>query len=435
MKEEYLHYLWKLNRLPSLSLTTVSNETLEIINPGWLNTDAGPDFFNGKVRFNNVVWSGNIEIHVNSSDWYKHKHQFDRAYDNVVLHVVYNYDVPVYINEEPIPTLELKKYIDKTHFDKYDDLLRSRLFIPCAESFDANDFEVQQQIDVALFHRLERKAAELAFANANHHLSDRRRILMSSLISAFGNRANRLPFEELSQRISFEMVMKERWSKERLEALVIGIAGLLPETSSNSFEIGLITYWKQLCNMYDLTEMNSSSWKFSGVRPNNFPTLRLAQLVSFLMRWDFSDLIGMSAQEILNKYALFFGAEPSAYWRTHYRFGNSEVSDFSRKFTEEMRTLILINGLVPYLIYLKQYHDDFQAGDVAIEILSILQPEKNSLMKKWKDLGVSIDSAQGSQGLLELKQQFCDYHRCLDCKIGHKLLEGSSVSDCYDFYI
>lgn len=435
MKEEYLHYVWKLNRLPCAPLTTVSNEPLEIINPGWLNTDAGPDFFNGQIRLNNVVWSGNIEIHINSSDWYKHKHQLDRAYDNVILHVVYNYDEPVYIREEPIPTLELKKYIDKTHFDKYDDLLKSRLFIPCSDSFDANDFEVQQQLDVALFHRLERKAAELSSANALHQLNDRLRILMCSLIAAFGNRANRLPFEELSQRISSDMVMKERWSQERLEALFFGTAGLLSEKGSNPFEIGLLTYWKQLSSKYELTEMNGSSWKFSGVRPHNFPTLRLAQLVGFLVRWDFSDLTGMSALEILEKYAHFFNAEPSLYWRTHFRFGGAESSDFSRGFTEEMRTLIIINGLVPYLIYLKQYHDDYRAGDVALEILSIVQPEHNSLMKKWKKLGVSIQSAQDSQSLLELKQQFCDCHRCLDCKIGHKLLEGASVSDYYDFYI
>lgn len=433
MKEEYLHYLWKLKRLPLNNLKTVKNESLEIIDTGWLNCDTGPDFFNGKIRLNNMTWSGNIELHINASDWYKHNHHTDNAYDNVILHVVYEYDKPVFIDGNEIPTLELKTYIDLEHFSKYDSLFKNNSFIPCESFFENDELAIKQQIDVALFHRLERKSNELSLVKESLALMNKRDILMSSIFGAFGMRVNKIPFEELAQRLPVDVLMKESWDYKRLEAIVFGIAGLLNTELKDTFIIDLKSEWRYLKSKYDFEEMNSSAWKFGGVRPYNFPTIRIAQIVSFLSKWDYSDLTGLSAKQIYDKYCNFLDAQTSDYWSSHLRFGvKSKVNN--QYITTEMRDLILINGVVPYLIYLKQYYNDFQAADVAMDLLEIIRPEKNMIIKKWKKMGVTVHTAMDSQGLLELKSQFCDFNRCLNCKIGHKLIEGASVHDFYDFY-
>lgn len=433
MKEEYLHYLWKLKRLPLNNLKTVKNESLQIVDSGWLNSDAGPDFFNGKIRLNNMTWSGNIELHIKSSDWYKHKHQYDKAYKNVVLHVVYEYDQPVFIDGVEIPTLELKRYIDLEHFSTYNLLFKQNSFIPCESFFENDSISVQQQVDVALFHRLERKSSELSVANESHSLMNKRNVLMISIFGSFGMRVNKLPFEELAQRIPIEVLIKESWDLCRVEAIVFGISGLLNVKSKDKYVVELKKEWKHLKSKYNLEEMNSSAWKFGGVRPHNFPTIRIAQLVSFLLKWDFSDLTGLEAEEIYIRYNVFLSGKTSHYWANHLRFG-VEAKINNPFITKNMSDLILINGVVPYLIYLKQYYNDFQAGDVAMDLLELIRPEKNMIIKNWKNLGVKINSAMDSQGLMELKTQFCDFNRCLNCKIGHKLMEGASVHDFYDFY-
>ena len=433
MKEEYLHYLWKLKRLPLNNLKTVNNESLEIIDSGWLNNDTGPDFFNGKIRLNNMTWSGNIELHINASDWYKHNHQNDEAYNNVILHVVYEYDKPVFIDGNEVPALELKRYIDLDHFSTYNSLFKLNSFIPCESFFKEDLISIQQQIDVALFHRLERKSNELSIIREKRSLMNRRHVLMSSVFGAFGMRVNKFPFDELAQRLPFDVLMKESWDYNRLEAIVFGIAGLLNTKQEDAFIINLKSEWIHLKSKYNFEEMNSSAWKFGGVRPYNFPSIRIAQLVSFLSKWDFSDLTGLDANEIYEKYAKFLDGQTSEYWNNHLRFGiESKLNN--QNITRDMRDLILINGVVPYLIYLKQYYNDFQAGDVAMDLLELIRPESNAVIKQWKNLGVQINSAMDTQGLVELKTQFCDFNRCLNCKIGHKLMEGTTVHDFYDFY-
>lgn len=433
MKEEYLHYLWKLKRLPLEILKTTDQQPIEIIDTGWLNSDTGPDFFNGKVRLNNMTWSGNIELHIYSSDWYKHKHHKDRAYDNVILHVVYEYDKPVYIGGKEIPTLELKKYIDLDHFSKYDALFRFNSFIPCESFFEVDQLAIKQQIDVSLFHRLERKSNELFVAKEDRLLLDRRHVLMTSTFAAFGMRVNRLPFEELAQRIPLSVLLKESWDYTRIEALVFGLSGLLDTDVSDNFVDQLKSEWLHLKSKYALEEMSAASWKFGGVRPYNFPTIRIAQIIHFLSKWDFSDLTGLNAREIYQQYSQFLDGHASPYWRKHLRFGvKAKISN--QLVTDKMRDLIIINGVVPYLIYLKHYYNDFQAGDVAMDLLDLVPAENNVIIKNWKKMGVEVDSAADSQGLIELKTQFCDLNRCLNCKIGHKLIEGASVHDFYDFY-
>lgn len=433
MKEEYLHYLWKLKRLPLKNLKTVQNETLEILDSGWLNSDTGPDFFNGKICLNQITWSGNIELHINSSDWYKHNHQKDRAYDNVVLHVVYEYDKPVFINGHEIPTLELKSYIDLDHFSKYESLFKLNNFIPCESFFVHDELAIKQQIDVALFHRLERKSNELATAKERFSLMDRRHFLMTSILGAFGTRVNKLPFEELAQRLPLESIMKESWDYKRIEAMLFGLSGLLNVGVADDYQSELLTEWGHLKAKYNLDEMNGAAWKFGGVRPYNFPSIRIAQLASFLSKWDFSDLTGLGAADILNKYRSNLSGASSQYWSNHLRFG-VESKTINQYVTENMRDLILINGVVPYLIYLKQNYNDYNAGDVAMDLLELLGPENNSVIKQWKRIGVPVKSALDTQGLIELKTQFCDFNRCLNCKIGHKLIEGAIVHDFYDYY-
>jgi len=246
-------------------------------------------------------------------------------------------------------------------------------------------------------------------------------------------RVNKLPFEELAHRLPLDVLMRESWDSKRIEAMVFGLSGLLNTEAKDDYLEELKHVWSHLKSKYNFEEMNSSAWKFGGVRPYNFPTIRMAQIVSFLSKWDFSDLSGLSAKDIHEKFSLFLGEKASDYWNSHLRFG-VKSKKHNPYITQEMRDLILINGVVPYLIYLKQYYNDFQSGDVAMDLLALIKPENNTILKKWKKMGVIAHSAMDSQGLLELKNEFCDFNRCLNCKIGHKLIEGGVVHDFYDFY-
>ena len=208
MQEEYLHYLWRLKRLPLYDLTLTDGRKVELLNSGWYNLDAGPDFFNGTIVIDGIQWSGNIEIHVKSSDWYLHKHQFDKAYDNVILHVVLENDKDVLINGQPIPALELKDKIDENHFKKFSDISNRSDEIPCSQALkEIDEISIKQQINVALFQRMEKKGLELT-EYLRDDVHDKKRALFISLFQSFGGRVNKLPMIELAQIIPVDIIAR-----------------------------------------------------------------------------------------------------------------------------------------------------------------------------------------------------------------------------------
>lgn len=422
MQEEYLHYLWRLKRLPLSDLTLTDGRKVELVNSGWYNLDAGPDFFNGTIIIDGIQWSGNIEIHVKSSDWYLHKHQYDKAYDNVILHVVLEHDKEVFINDEAIPTLELNNKIDLNHFEKYNTISNRNEEVPCSPNLNEVDtFNIDQQVNVALFQRLERKGEELInYLKAD--IQDRKRALLIALFQSFGGRVNKLPMIELAQVIPVEIIGREKWDVRRVESIIFGCAGLLRTDSKDEYVEELSQHWDVLKSKYQLPVMNPVSWKFSGMRPYSFPTFRLAQLSALLFHWDLGFKESIKSQSIVSELKIAADKPVSSYWENHFRF-NVLSKKHSSKISKSSFNLILINGVAPYLIYLQQLEHDFQYSDIALTILENIGAEKNNITKSWKNNGVSPKNAAESQGLIELKNEFCNFKKCLSCKVGHAILE------------
>lgn len=420
MKEEYLHHLWQYKRLPFHEFTSVDGEKIEVVNPGWLNTDSGPDFFSGAVIIGGIKWSGNIELHINSSDWYKHNHHNDRAYDNVVLHVVYNHDQEVFVNERKLPTIELKSYIDTDHLDKYQALINARSNRPCSAMLP-NALSVGEQLENALFQRLTRKASEMLRIKKNFSLTNSN-IFNLFVAQAFGGRANKDAFRELSLQISDTMILREKWNPMHIEAMVFGVAGFL-ETDApiDSHQGALIKVWRHLQLKYQLRTMHRAAWKFSGMRPPSFPTVKLSQYANFLIHATAMNS-DATIEASLDVFYEQFKAEPIDYWKKHYDFGKQAPKTYSGKMSKSFKNQLVINGLVPYLVCYGQLKNDFSFIEKAMRILEILPAEKNKVLKSWENDGIHAKNANQSQALLELNNEFCTFRRCLNCKIGQELL-------------
>lgn len=422
MREEYLHHIWQQKRLPFHKLKSVEGEELEVLNTGWLNPDSGPDFFSGSVVIDGIKWSGNIELHINSSDWYKHNHHKDQAYENVVLHVVLNHDKDVFIRDRKLPTIELKNFIDTDHFNKYNSLLKENTVRPCHTFILESPF-IHEQIENALFQRMARKSSEMAVLKKNFTLTNIA-VFYLFMAQAFGGRANKDSFRELSLNLNFNLIKKENWSEKRIDSLVFGLAGFLNDSKNgDDYYLSLSNEWKHLKRKYRLESMNNSSWKFSGIRPPSFPTIKLAQYAQFLNNKQFSIDEGLTSKEILKQFKKSLGHVDHSYWSFHYHFGKKSkrpIYALSNQFINQL----VINGLVPYLFFLGQEKNDFSIIDKALNMLEAVPSEKNSVIEKWRDDKVIPKNASESQGLLELNNEFCNFRRCLNCKVGQQLLNS-----------
>lgn len=423
MQEEYLHYLWRMKRLRfnQLKLANGSKSEIQIKDPGWYNFDAGPDFFNGTVVIDGLQWSGNIEMHIKSSDWYSHQHHLDEAYNNVILHVVFEHDKEVLVKGKPLPTIELKSQIDSNHYENYRNIISNQYDISCGYENLSDSFALTQQIDLSFLHRVERKGLIL-YEEVMNQKRDKNAIFYAAVFKGVGGRTNALPMEELVKIIPYSIIMKEKWDTIRVEAIVFGCAGMLNQEIDEEYYIRLQQTWRLLKNKYKLQEMQLKSWKNSGMRPYSFPEFILAQLSAFLLQFDFSILEKETASHILNKVFTLDVKWMSDYWKTHFVFG--KISKPRKlKFSKLFINNIIINGVVPYLVVLKHLTGDFSYIDKIIEIMDKVSPEKNTVMRKWENIGVFPKNAIESQGLLELYNEFCIFKKCLSCKVGASILE------------
>src|SRR5690554_132567 len=423
MQEEYLHYLWRMKRLSfnNLKLINGSQSTVYIEEIGWYNLDAGPDFFNGTVIVDGIQWSGNIELHIKSSDWYAHKHHLDPAYNNVVLHVVYEHDKEVFVNGSALPTIELKNQIDKAHYLNYTSIISNIQRVPCYNHVKNHEFSLLQQIDISFIHRIERKGLSL-FDMVGDRLRDKSALFLAAIFQSVGGKTNKLPMQELSQLLSYSLIVKEKWDAIRLEALVFGCAGFLNDIHQDEYYMSLKKQWAVLKSKHQLLEMRKESWKFSGIRPYSFPTYILAQLSGFFLQFDYTKLDQLDAKAIITQIYALQDIQINPYWKTHFVFGKLS-KEHNLKFSNLFKDNLLINGVVPYLVVLKHLNNDFSFTDKAVELMENLRPEKNSTTNYWGEIGFKPKNALESQGLLELNNEFCNFKKCLSCKVGIEVLE------------
>lgn len=421
MQEAFLHHIWQYKKFQLSPLATASGEEIQIIHSGQLNTNSGPDFLNAQVRIGGQHWAGNIEIHLKSSDWYVHNHEEDTNYDNVILHVVWQHDVEVFQKGNiPIPTLELKNLVDPKLLNSYHKLLITKhQFINCEKNItDVPEFIVNNWIETLFIERLQQKTKPI-LALLKKSNNDWEAVLFYMLFKAFGLKVNGETFFEISKSIEFSIVRKLHGKNEQMESLFLGQARLLVDNSNNKYQQQLYTNYSFLKNKFKLENKLNPKPDFFRLRPSNFPTIRLSQLATIYAKEPslFSKL--MNCQE-LQQYYDFLKVSPSLYWQSHYTF--DKISKKSHKATtKSFIDLLIINAIIPLrFTYNKILGND--DSEQLIELISEIKREKNSIVDKFNDLRNMQESALLSQSIIQLKTQYCDKNRCLQCAIGNSLL-------------
>jgi hypothetical protein len=423
MKESILHYVWQNKLFTAQNLKTVDGESVEIIDVGKHNTDAGPDFFNAKVRLDETVWAGNIEIHTNSSDWNRHNHQSDNAYNNVILHVVNKVDGEIYRTDgEKIPQLELK--FPKQIEDNYEQLLNTQKWIPCADKIQLiPSIFIQSWKNALLTERLEQKmnAIENLLTENNLHWEE---AFYITLARNFGFGTNSQPFEALAKSLPVSILGKHKDNLFQIEALLFGQAGLLGMDKVDEYLARLKKEYDFLRVKYNLNAMNGSQWKLLRLRPDNFPYVRIAQFAVLIHSSTklFSKVV---ENPDINFIKQLFSCEPSSYWNTHYLFATESPLKNKRLGVQSING-ILINTVVPFLFCYGSYKNNDELKNKSLQLLEQIPSERNSIVLNWQNIGLSLNSAFDSQAFLQLKKHYCDERKCLYCRIGHKVLTLNS---------
>ncbi|SHG27688.1 Protein of unknown function [Flavobacterium fluvii] len=423
MKEDFLHYLWKFKKFDSLNLKTFNGEEITIINVGQYLELAGPDFFNAQISIGNQKWAGNVEIHLKSSDWYVHHHERDQAYENVILHVVWEHDTEIFRkNNSEIPVLELKKYVDDETIVNYQSLIAPKSWIFCEKQLAAiPQFTLKNWQERLFFERLERKSNPI-FELLNQTNQDWEAVLFCLLAKNLGLNTNGDIFFKIAQTIPFSIIRKESFEVENLEALLLGSAGLLDLEKEDAYFKDLKFRYFYLLHKYQLEKFIVEPVQFFKHRPDNFPTIRLSQLANLyhIQQNLFSKIITATSIESIYE---TFRVSASNYWQKHYQF-DKESPKKEKKFSKAFIDLILINTIIP-LQFAYAKSQGKEVSEDLIRLLDKVAPEKNAIMDKFSFFGIKSKSAFESQSLLQLKNEYCNKSRCLECAIGMELLKKS----------
>lgn len=423
MDEHYLHLLWRTKRLPMHLLKTTNNEPVRILHVGMYNTGSGPDFFNGRIELNQLQLSGNVEMHVKSSDWYAHGHHEDPAYDNVILHVVYEHDKLVFIEGIPIPTIELKELIDWKHYEQTKQFQVRSTVIPCAGQLsDCPAPVLWHQVSNALWQRLERKKAEI-MELAQPLRNAPEMVLFHLMAKAFGMKTNALPFQELAHRIPFRKVIRSE--RKAVESIVFGASGLLQNVQPDSLYVDeLVGEWHYQSHKLQIHPAYASTWHFKGCRPSGFPTIRLAQFAAFIHRMNWTESFWeLPTTEIRQRMLEALTVRPSDYWIHHYHFGKPLAIPKPSVMSVSVANVVITNSVVPFLWWLADRLKTSIYREKAIELLELMPPERNQITDDWEKWGIKPKSAAESQGLIELKNELCNRKQCLNCQVGIQLLK------------
>lgn len=434
--EKLLHYVWKHRLLPLKALLTTDGEELEIIDPGLANPNQGPDFFNAKVRIGQTLWAGNVEIHLRSSDWYRHGHDTDDAYDNVVLHVASVVDTDVTTSSgKRLPQLQLDIPADLEA--RYDTLKRTEDYPRCYRIIpDVDPFKAHAWMDTLMVERLEERARQveerLQQAQGNWEWA-----LFVTLARNFGFGLNGDAFETWARRIPLDRLGKHRDDLFQIEAIFLGMAGLLEAASLppgsaergmwDEYFLSLRREFQYQCRLFELGAiMPYQQWKYLRLRPQNFPHIRLAELAWMYHKGEVT-LARLKdatmAEKPLDELLRLLTATTSEYWTTHIMFG-CPIERRQLHLARGSQHLIIINTVIPVLYAHALTHDDWPLRERVLELLRLLPAEQNFIMRQWQQCGLTVSTAADSQALIQLKRQYCDRHDCLRCSFGYEYLNS-----------
>lgn len=420
MEESLLHYIWKFQLFDHTQLH-VDQQPLHILHPGQHNLHSGPDFFNARIRLGKTTWAGNVEIHLTTSDWLKHDHQRDPAYQNVILHVVWLDDRPNHPQLQNIPTLELQNRLSPSLLRKYKVLQERSPFIPCMPFVkQVREITVRTWLERMALERLEEKA-QLVLDVLQQTKNDWKEATYRFLCRSFGFGVNAFAFEQLATVTPLNVVEKHRHDLFQLEALLYGQSGLLPEELQEEYPQRLQKEYRFLQHKYGLQPMTRTTWKFMRMRPANFPTVRISQLAMLLHHSPQLHTQVLETHEA-EKARQLFNVEASDYWRNHYTFRKEHQRPQAKRLGAQAVERLAINAVAPLLFAYGTAKQKAIFRERALELLAGLNPESNQITQGFVKLDFPNEQALHSQGLLHLKRHYCDKKRCLDCSIGSKLL-------------
>lgn len=422
MQEDFIYYLWKYRLFKTESLYTTCDEEVSIIHPGFLNSDSGADFKNAKIKIGGTFWVGNVEIHNKASDWYKHQHQKNKAYDNVILHVVWENDADIYRTDNSLlPAITLKDRVKLEIIHNYEYLKLNKHWIPCEKQInDVDYFYKKQWLNRVLIERLESKSKEITeiFEHSGRNWEETCYILLAK---SFGFKVNSQPFQILAQSLPQIILAKHKNNALQIEALIFGQAGFLNSDFQDDYPNSLKNEYMFLKQKYGLNTMDYEAWKFSRMRPSNFPSIRLAQFASLVSISN--HLFSKFTEEKSYKeiYDLFNNCFINSYWESHYLFDIPAIK-FNKKLGKSAINSLIINGICNLLFTYGKYIGDEKFVQMAFTLLDELPYEDNKIVENFKRLGFEINSAFDSQAVLQLKYFYCDLKKCLNCEIGNKIL-------------
>ncbi len=424
MKEALLHYVWQYQYFTKDGLRTTHGEPVQVLHTGFYNTDAGPDFSEASIRIGSIEWAGHVEVHVKASEWLQHGHQHNPAYNGVILHVVWEADVPIALpNGSVLPTLALKERVPADLLQKWEAFLSNPYVIPCQPLFrQVSGIKKMSMLDRSLLHRLERKAGlvkKVYKLTGNDWEEAAYRLLAQNL----GFKINSEAFMRLAEAMPLKLIRKHADQLLQVEALLFGQAGFLEGTLEEGYLQQLQREWVFLSKKYNLsaTGLQRHEWKYLRLRPANFPTVRLAQLAALLKQSPHIFSVFLTTESPVQlMHAL--QAEPSSYWQQHYDLGKVSKRHISSLGPDSLEN-ILINTVAPLLVAYSHEKDQSVYLDRAIALLENLPAEDNKITRFWKSLNLELRNAADAQGSIELYNEFCMPKHCLRCSIGAALLK------------
>jgi hypothetical protein len=421
MNEDFLQFIWNLGLYNSVNLKTDKGENVDVIFAGVQNRDSGPDFYNARIRIGDTVWAGTVEVHKKSSDWNIHGHQNDSAYNNVILHVVEKNDTEIKRKSgEPIPCLEIT--FPESFKKRYLELSESRQHIPCSSYIHEIDpFKIQFWLSRIAMERLERKTVEIS-SWIDKTSGDSEEIFHYILFKYFGFKTNALPFEMMARILPANLLRKYSHSLPSLEALLFGQAGFLAAVDTDDeYSFKLKSEYQFLKNKHNLAEMDKSLWKYTKLRPANFPAIRIAQVAAILNKYQSLWEIVSASKNVKDVYELL-DVTASEYWDNHYVFGKISAQSSPKRLGKNAVDNLIINVLVPMIFTYSTYKGDETLKERAISFLEFLPAESNSVVSEWIECGIKPVTALESQALLHLQTEYCANRKCLKCTVGKEVI-------------
>jgi Protein of unknown function (DUF2851) len=421
--EDFLHFIWQFRLYDQNHLTTTNGETIQVLHCGIPNKDAGPDFSTAKLLIGDTVWVGNIEVHLKSSDWNLHRHQHDRAYDNVILHVVLEDNEAIYRTDGTLlPVLSLKCRIDRQLYDNYQQLLYSASSFPCEHQLGhVDEFIVNGFLSRVLVERLEQRSNEV-YQQLNGLNGDWDETFYRFMAKSFGFKVNALPMQMLAQSLPQQLFAKHKDRPLYIEALLFGQAGFLNQPFQQDYPDQLKKEYQFLAKKYTLTPIDISLWKFLRIRPQNFATLRLAQFAALISASNHLFSKVLSIKNVKELRQLFEELPVNPFWKTHYHF-NKMADKVELQLGRSSVDGILVNTVSLFLFAYGKYTGQANFQTRAFYLLESLASEKNAIIKSYEQVGLKINTAYQSQALLQLRKNYCNEKKCLNCGIGLKILK------------